>query len=87
MTIQQAVSEGYTHYGSYYGIKVYMRNVDTQDDLVIETEYEMLGSLIPYIGAVEMFFQSLYKPDDELGFNFVVYGELPKPLRGECPKS
>lgn len=75
MTKADALKEGFTHYGSYFGIPVYMSDPDGED-FMVAAKHSWLEPLMTLFHYVEGFIASTFYPDAEPSFLFLVKGEL-----------
>lgn len=74
MTESQAVSEGFTHHGSYYGIPVWMSDEEIP---MVATKWRPLEPLMTLFHYVEGFVQML-SGEDENYFMFVQKRKIEK---------
>ena len=71
MTAAEALAEGFTHHGAYYGIPIWIGQVDTEEPLVA-TKHVALEPLMTFFHAVEGFIGSTFFPGREPAFLFKV---------------
>ncbi len=69
MTQREALSYGFTHHGSYYGIPCWLA---PDDDFMVATKWAPLEYLLPVIHRIEEFMQQVVLDCDEYGFRFVI---------------
>ena len=76
MNHEEAKQEGYSHYGSYYGIPVYLAEIDNVNGPIVEAKYEFTEGWIYPIAKVEIFLKSILLPNYVPEFCFKIKGEL-----------
>lgn len=70
MTASKALSLGFTHHGSYYGIPVWIG--DPHGEFRVATKWAPMECLMTAAQAIEGFLLEAFYPDDEPAFRFVV---------------
>jgi len=79
MTESDALAEGFTHHGSYFGIPVYVGNVDSED-FMVAAKHAWLEPLMTLFHHLEGIIAGVMYPEDEPVFQFLVKGEIKKPV-------
>lgn len=75
-TAIEAKRIGCSHYGSYYGIPIWMGDIDSQAPLAF-AKWAPLDYLIPVFSVIEGFlFPLVHGPDAHPMFMFKVLGEI-----------
>lgn len=75
-TKAEAIAAGCTHHGSYYGIPLWMGDIDSEAPLVF-AKWAPLDFLIGVFAMVENLLAPLvYGPDAAVGFRFKLLGEI-----------
>ena len=74
MTIKQAKALGFTHHGSYYGIPVYIGDVD--GDFLVSAKWWPLDFVMDLASVVEAFILQTFYPEREPSFRFLLGDEL-----------
>lgn len=75
-TQAEAIAAGCTHHGSYYGIPLWMGDIDSEAPLVF-AKWAPLDCLIGVFAMVEYLLAPLvYGPGADPGFRFKLLGEI-----------
>ena len=75
MTEDEAISEGFTHYGSYFGIPIYLGDPDSED-LLVAAKHEWLEPVMTLFHYIEGFIAGVFYPEEEPAFQFLVKGKI-----------
>lgn len=76
-TKEMAKKDGYTHYGSYYGIPVYLFiDENLPEGTIVEPKYLWMGKLIGPIASLEGFIKTYLLPFGDSYFCFKIKGKL-----------
>lgn len=76
MTAQEALKNGFTHHGKYYGIPVWLAPDDP--DFPVATKWEPFEHLMILAHHLEGIIQATCFPDDEPSFCFLVGDPIKK---------
>lgn len=79
MTACEALREGFTHHGSYYGIPVWVAE-GGPDGLMVATKWAPLEYVMTVFHYIEGLLRSVFDPDDVPTFQFMVG----KPIDGSA---
>lgn len=71
MTAREALRDGFTHHGSYYGIPVWVA-IDGPDGLVVAAKWGPLEYVMTVLHYIEGILRTVFYPDDEPTFQFLV---------------
>lgn len=69
MNAKEALKQGFTHHGSYFGIPVW---VAPNDEFMVATKWAPMEYLMTAAHYIEGFLHSVMFPDDEPGFRFLL---------------
>lgn len=75
MNHKKAKEEGFTHYGSYYGIPVYLSEIESEAP-VMAVKWNGFDFLLDMASHIEWIVSSTLYPDAELSFMIKIKGEL-----------
>lgn len=75
MTATEARAEGFTHHGSYYGIPLWIGQVDGEAPLVA-TKHIAMEPVMSLFHILEGLVRAVCWPDEEPGFLFKVGKEI-----------
>lgn len=58
MTAKQALEAGFTHHGLYYGIPVYIGDLEFKDNhpVVVATKHPLMGYVFNFVAIIEWLF-------------------------------
>jgi hypothetical protein len=70
MTAKEAVANGFTNHGKYYGIPVWI--ADDEEGLMVAAKWAPMEYVMTAAHYVEGFMRSVLFPDDEPAFQFLV---------------
>ena len=73
MNEKQAKEYGFTHYGKYYGIPIWMA---PEKGMMIATKWTPLEYLMTVFHYIEGFMDAILYPDTEPSFMFKIMGEI-----------
>ena len=76
LTATQAKAEGFTHYGSYYGIPLWMSDVDSDGPAIVVKWSPFNYAMDLFMWIEGFFFPLIHGADAEPMFMFKIYGEL-----------
>lgn len=81
MTEREAANHGLTHHGSYYGIPLWMGDIDSEAPLMF-AKWAPLDFMIEVFSLVEgLLFPLVHGPDAQPMFMFRVKGEIKEARR------
>lgn len=70
MTQEQAILNGFTHHGSYYGIPLWL--APDHPDFPVSTKWEPMECVMTLFHYIEGFTRPILFPDDEPCFQFKI---------------
>lgn len=73
MTAKEALQNGFTHHGKYFGIPCW---IAPEKDFMVATKWAPMEYVMTAFHHIEGFLQSVFYPDDEPGFNFMLGEEI-----------
>lgn len=73
ITLKKAHSVGFTHYGKYYGIPVWLA---PEKNFLVAAKWKPLEHLISIFLQIEVFLRQLHFPHEEFGFQFEIWGKI-----------
>lgn len=73
MTAKEAVANGFTHHGKYFGIPIW---VAPDKDFMVATKWTPMEYVMTAAHYVEGFLRSVFRPDDEPVFQFLLGPEI-----------
>ena len=73
MTAKEAVAAGFTHYGKYFGIPVW---VTPDKDFMVATKWAPMEYVMAVAHYVEWFLRSMFYPEEEPCFQFLLGAEI-----------
>ena len=73
MTAKEAVANGFTHHGKYFGIPVW---VAPDKDFMVATKWAPMEYVMTVAHVIEGFLRSVLQPDDEPVFQFLLGPEI-----------
>lgn len=71
---KQALAEGYTHHGHYFGIPVWIGEPD--GEFRVKVKHVLLEHVMDAATCVEAFLRGVFRPDDPPGFQFRLGSEI-----------
>jgi hypothetical protein len=74
MTSAEAKSQGFTHHGKYFGIPVWVGNPG--EGMMVATKWAPMECVMTAFHHIEGFSRSMFWPDDEPMFQFLVGPEI-----------
>lgn len=74
MTATQAKEQGFTHHGKYFGIPVWVGQPG--EGMMVATKWVPMWHLMTVFHHVEAFLRSVFWPDEEPTFQFLVGAEI-----------
>ncbi|MGR3969268.1 hypothetical protein [Shewanella sp. 1180_01] len=74
MTEQQAIAEGFSHHGKYYGIPVWLG--DIEGDFWVATKWAPMEWLMSLFHVVEGTMRPILYPDEPNSFQFQIGKEI-----------
>lgn len=69
MTAKEALENGFTHHGKYFGIPVW---VAPDEDFMVATKWAPMEHVMTAAHYIEGFLRSVFRPDDEPVFQFLL---------------
>lgn len=69
MTAKEALENGFTHHGKYFGIPVW---VAPDQDFMVATKWAPMEHVMTAAHYIEGFLRSVFRPDDEPVFQFLL---------------
>lgn len=74
MSKDTAINEGFTHYGKYYGIPIYL---DLSDEEMpgIACKWSLMEPIFSLFTCIEIFLKDNFT-DEEIAYAFIVHGKL-----------
>lgn len=76
MTSKEALAEGFTHHGKYYGIPLW---VAPHADFMVATKWAPMEYIMTAFHYAEWFIRSVIYPEDEPVFQFLVGEPIKEP--------
>lgn len=73
MTAKEAVAHGFTHHGKYFGIPLW---IAPDKDFMVATKWAPMEIVMSLAHYVEGFLRSVFFPDDEPVFQFLLGQEI-----------
>lgn len=80
MTARDALEQGFTHHGEYFGIPVWLGNPG--EGMMVAAKWAPMEYVMTIAHYVEGFLRSVFFPDQEPVFQFVVCGPI-EPISDE----
>lgn len=73
MTAEEALAQGFTHHGKYFGIPVWIGHPeDTAGGMLVATKWAPMEYAMSVAHVVEGLLRGMFYPDEEPSFQFLV---------------
>ena len=81
MTAAEALANGFTHHGKYFGVPIWIGGVDDAEaGLLVATKWAPLECVMTLLHHVERTLRPLIYPDEPPAFQFWVGAPIEQPL-------
>lgn len=77
MSEQEALSQGFTHRGKYFGIPLYLGDIESEG-IMVATKFAWMEPLMTVFHYIEGFLAGVFYPNEEPMFQFAVGDEIDK---------
>lgn len=76
MTLVKAKEFGFTNHGKYFGVPVWLADMDDGEGMMVATKWMPFEYIFPALYHIEGFLRNLFFPDDDPCFQFSIGKEI-----------